>query len=143
MREDVTHMRERNNVRQIPGESRRRWFSSSDFELIVWLSETQDILGFELCYDKDDAQRSIAWSQTTGFRHMAVDDGEQRSGKYKSTPILIADGLFDARRVHSEFLKSSHSLPENIASHVLQTLKLHPRFSAPSQLAQDAMTNGH
>lgn len=130
MREDVTHMQERSNVRQIPGESKRRWFSSSDFELIIWLSENQEILGFELCYDKDSAQRSITWSKSAGFRHMAVDDGEQRSGKYKSTPILIADGHFDARRVHSEFLKSSHSLPKNIASHVLQTLELHPRFSS-------------
>lgn len=36
------------NVRQIPGESTRRWFSSRDFDLIVWISEDEGFIGFEL-----------------------------------------------------------------------------------------------
>jgi hypothetical protein len=123
-------MRERCNVRQIPGEPKRRWFSSSDFDLIVWLSDDQQILGFELCYDKNSSQHSIAWSKSAGFRHMAVDDGEQRPGKYKSTPVLTADGYFDARRVHSAFLESCQSLPDEVSNHVLKALELHPRFSS-------------
>lgn len=121
-------MRERHNIRQIPGEFKRRWFSSEDFDLIVWLSDEQRFCGFELCYDKSQDEHSILWSETAGFRHMAVDDGEQRPGKYKSSPILIADGYFDAKRVHGLFLKASKSLPDEIASYVLQTLELHPRF---------------
>jgi hypothetical protein len=125
-------MRERSNVRQIPGESKRRWFSSDDFDLIIWLSDDQQILGFELCYDKNGPQHSIAWSKSAGFRHMAVDDGEQRPGKYKAVPIVIADGYFDANRVHSDFLKASQTLPDEIANHVLQILEHHPRFSSTS-----------
>ncbi len=43
---------------------------------------------------------------------MAVDDGEQRPGKYKASPVLIPDGLFDTRRIHAAFLEISHTLPK-------------------------------
>jgi hypothetical protein len=119
-------MQERLNVRQIPGEAQRRWFYSDDFDLIVWLADDQRITGFELCYDKRDFEKSISWRDGTGFRHMAVDDGEQRPGKYKATPILVLDGLFDANRVYSGFHAVSHMLPEEIAGYVLKALKQYP-----------------
>jgi hypothetical protein len=81
-------MREIPNLRQIAGESKRRWFSSSDFDLIVWFSEDDVIAGFELCYDKQHAEHSIAWRNGNEFRHMAVDDGEGRAGKHKASPVL-------------------------------------------------------
>jgi hypothetical protein len=59
---------------------------------------------------------------------MAVDDGEHRPGKYKASPILVADGLFDARRVYSAFLEASHTLPEDIAQYVLCALQRHPNL---------------
>ncbi len=96
-------MEERVGVRQIQGESKRRWFASDDFDLIVWLSDDERLIAFELCYDKRGKERSIRWSNNSGYLHMAVDDGEQVLGKHKETPILIADGLFDSKQVHSNF----------------------------------------
>jgi hypothetical protein len=119
-------MEERINVRQIPGEAKRRWFFSDEFDLIVWMADDQQIAGFELCYDKRGFERSIAWRANAGFRHMAVDDGEQRPGKHKASPILVLDGVFDAQRVHSDFLEVSHTLPEGIAGYVLKLLALYP-----------------
>jgi hypothetical protein len=115
-------------VRQIPGESKRRWFSSEEFDLIVWYSEDRHITGFELCYDKTGQQRSIAWRSREGYCHMAVDDGEHGPDRHKATPILVADGAFDATSVHSSFLEASHALPEEIAVFVLQALERHPEF---------------
>ena len=46
------------NVRQIPGESKRRWFHSENFDLIVWLSGDQGFSGFELCYDELHSEHS-------------------------------------------------------------------------------------
>lgn len=122
-------MNEYINVRQIPGDPKRRWFYSDDFDLIVWFSDDQSISGFELCYDKECNAHSIEWKKAGGFRHMAVDDGEQRPGKHKATPILVPDGSFDAMRVYTTFLEASKLLPEEIASHVLQALEQHPKFS--------------
>lgn len=123
-------VREIVNVRQIPGESKRRWFTSTDFDLIVWLSDDGGFVGFELCYDKLYGEHSISWSETKGFRHMAVDDGEHRHGKHKASPVLVPDGFFDARRVHSAFAQVSASLPKDVSALVLQALESHPNFSA-------------
>ena len=123
-------MKERLNVRQIPGEARRRWFSSDDFDLIVWFSDEQSCIGFELCYDKRGRERSISWRSGGSFSHMAVDDGESRPGRYKSSPILIPDGIFDAKRIHEDFWQVSHSLPQDIAGYVLQTLAGYPAYCA-------------
>lgn len=120
------------NVRQIPGEAKRRWFCSAEFDLIVWCSEAGDILGFELCYDKLRGEHAIVWNETIGFRHMAVDDGEQRPGKHKSSPILVADGYFDVGRIYQRLQATSEQLPQEIASFVLARLKQHPHF--PSAL---------
>lgn len=124
-------MKEHIDVRQIPGDRRRRWFSSADFDLIVWFEPPGDIFGFELCYDKTRLERSIVWRARAGFAHMVVDDGEQRPGKHKASPILVPDGHFDANRVHSAFARESASLPEDIASYVLQTLARHPSYGPP------------
>lgn len=123
-------MREQLKVRQIPGEPQRRWFTSRDFDLIVWLADDQRFSGFELCYDKQQHEHAIAWSEAGGFRHMAVDDGEQRPGKYKATPILVADGLFDVRRIRTAFHAASRSLPQDVADYVLQALAQYPQRPA-------------
>ena len=123
-------MREQLKVRQIPGEPQRRWFTSREFDLIVWLADDQGFSGFESCYDKLHNEHAIAWSKASGFRHMAVDDGEQRPGKYKATPILVADGLFDAGRIHAAFRAASRTLPQEVADYVLQALEQYPQRPA-------------
>lgn len=121
-------MKESINVRQIPGDPKRRWFSSEHFDLIVWLNDDGTFAGFQLCYDKMQKERSIAWRSLCGFDHMAVDDGEKRPGHFKAVPILVADGYFDAKRIHSAFVKESASLPSDVAEYVLHLLEKHPNY---------------
>lgn len=123
-------MKELVGVRQIPGELRRRWFLSANFDLIVWVHADEALAGFELCYDKTGAERSLRWFRANGFTHTAVDDGENRPGKYKATPILVPDGHFDAKRVHSDFAKESSSLPIEVAALVLENIARYPSDSA-------------
>lgn len=52
-------MKEDIHVRQIQGERTRRWFSSKDFDLIIWNNADHSFAGFELCYDKMSCERSI------------------------------------------------------------------------------------
>ena len=114
------------NFREIVGKARRRWFSSPQFDLILWLDEDQAFTGFELCYDKQDKEHAIAWTPQQGYQHMAVDTGEARPGKHKAAPILVADGVFDARRVRAAFQAVSGSLPRDVEAYVARALDQYP-----------------
>ena len=115
-------LREIPQVRQIPGEARRRWFTSANFDLVVWLNEHEEIDGFQLCYDKTGEERALTWRQGAGFTHAAVDSGEGRAGKYKSSPILVPDGLFEGATVAARFQVESTAIDPEIAGFVFDKL---------------------
>lgn len=121
------------NVRQIPDEPRRRWFSSADFDLFVQCADGPGFLGFQLYYDKAQHEHAIIYGEATGFRHVAVDDGEQRPGKYKASPVLLADGHVDIGRVYAAFLAVCPDLPDDVADYVRSALRRHPDFLAADQ----------
>lgn len=102
---------------QHPGEPLRRWFYSADFDLYVWQGEAGDILAFQLCYDKGRGEHALYWKRDKGFSHLRVRDGEG-SGLSSETPILVADGVFDAAPVLSAFLAEADALPTTIRDFV-------------------------
>ena len=109
-------------VKNIPDEPRRRWFADDNFDLIVWYDPDKRIVGFQLCYDKQKDQRAFTWKEPGSTRHDRVDDGESEPGRYKSTPILIPDGAFDATRIAGRFKKESAEIDPTVASFVLKRL---------------------
>ena len=116
-------------VRQASGEPRRRWFASNDLDLIVWCDDSGSPIGFQLCYDKLRSEHALTWKPELGFVHTAVDDGEDKVGlRYKSTPILVADGRFDANGVSDLFCASSGRLPPDIVKFVTTKLRQHPNY---------------
>ena len=119
-------LREVADVRQIAGEVKRRWFSSSDLDLIVWLDEHDRPVGFQLCYDKTRGEHALTWRAGRGYEHAAVDTGEALPTQFKATPILVADGLFEPTRVKSAFLEASLSVPEDIRGFVIGALDHYP-----------------
>ncbi|CAK0767490.1 conserved hypothetical protein [Gammaproteobacteria bacterium] len=112
---------------QIAGEPRRRWFRSNDFDLIVWYGDQGQPSGFQLCYGHHQRAYALTWHTPAFYSHMAVDDGEGRPFRYKGTPILIPDGVFDADRLREAFLQESTALPSEILSLVLAKLREHPK----------------
>jgi hypothetical protein len=115
-------LRELHDTRQVEGEPRRRWFSSPDLDLIVWLDEQDAMVGFQLCYDKSRGERALTWRTGRGYDHMGVDDGEASPAQHKSTPILVADGHFDRERVEALFTESSEGVPEELRSAVVDLI---------------------
>ncbi|MGZ3160066.1 MAG: hypothetical protein ACXU7H_13345 [Burkholderiaceae bacterium] len=112
-------MKEIEKVRQIPGEAKRRWFSSTVMDLIVWLDEKDVPSGFQLCYDKGQAERAITWTRLHGFTHMKVEDGEKMSGLgYKATPVLVNGGAVDIKMANDLFMANGTHLPTEIANFV-------------------------
>jgi hypothetical protein len=116
-------LRELEHTRQVAGEPRRRWFSSPDLDLIVWLDEGDAVLGFQLCYDKTRGERALTWHADRGYEHAAVDDGEASPSQYKSTPILVADGRLDRERVADLFREASDDVPRRIRDTVARIIE--------------------
>jgi len=109
------------NVRQIRGEDRRRWFFDNYFDLIVWY-RAEGISGFQLCYDRDGAPRAWTWTEDSGCSHHGIDDGDDPLLVYKATPILVADGAFDAVSVKRRFVVAAASIAAEIRHLVLMQL---------------------
>jgi hypothetical protein len=108
--------------RQIPDEPRRRWFCSRTLDLIVWYSEDDRIVGFQLCYDDGTDRHSLTWTEDCGYRHHRIDEGEGKPGRHKMTPILIPDGIFDKDRVLTLFDAHSQAIDSQIKETVRQRL---------------------
>lgn len=116
-------LREVVRVRQVPGELRRRWFSSDALDLVVWFDDDGVIAGFQLCYDKLHAERALTWhARGHRLQHMAVDDGEPGGMRHKSSPVLVPDGVLDAPKLLAEFRAAAGELPPAIVAAVVAQL---------------------
>jgi hypothetical protein len=113
------------NPRQIEGEGRRRWFTDSYFDLIVWHDRQGEPTGFQLCYDKGRRERAVSWRQGEGFSHELVDDGEV-TGRMKMTPVLVPDGIFHRDEVTERFWKESEGIDPRVRRFVYSRLLRHP-----------------
>ncbi len=111
-----------NIVKQVPGEPLRRWFTDDFFDLIIWVNEIGEIVGFQLCYDKNFDQHAITWKKQTGYMHNKVDDGENKPGKYKSAAILIPDGTFDFKKIVEKFKCNCEEIDSKVTSFVYSKL---------------------
>lgn len=114
-------LREIRDVKQVPGEPRRRWFSDENFDLIVWLGPEDQILGFQLCYDKETGQKALTWLNGDGYQHSRIDDGDN-PGKMKASPVLEANGHFDNEGTARRFLESKGDVPEKITDCVYENI---------------------
>jgi hypothetical protein len=116
-------LQEVKDVRQIPGDLRRRWFCDDYFDLIVWFDPAGSFQGFQLCYDRKLNPRALTWLQDKGYRHNGIDDGEGEAGGHKSSPILVSDGAFSARTTGDRLAEAGACLPEEILGPVLAKVR--------------------
>jgi hypothetical protein len=122
--------RESPHVCQIAREPRRRWFSDGDLELIIWLDKKSRIVGFQLCYEVGKQLKALTWHENDGFLHSGVDDGDNRPGRSKATPVLIPDATFDKGNIGKRFAQSSQTLPVEIADFVKKKI---PEYNKSAQ----------
>jgi len=113
-------------VRQDEGIFKKRWFGDDFFDLILWQDEEGDIVRFELCYDKEQNEHAITWRKEAGFAHLKVDDGEGETGKYKMSPILIADGIFNNKKIAERFFSESKSIENNLSQFIYRKIFDYP-----------------
>jgi hypothetical protein len=107
-------LREIRDVKQASREPRRRWFSDANFDLILWVDPEDQIIGFQLCYDKESRQKALTWLKEKGYQHNRIDDGDN-PGKMKASPVLEPNGHFDSEGIARRFLENKGDVPEKIA----------------------------
>jgi hypothetical protein len=109
------------NVRQLPNERRRRWFSSDTLELIVWF-ENDAVVGFQLCYDKNNIEKALTYLEGRGYTKTIIDDGDVSRGGHKKSPILktseisVTGQLYDLFNVQS--LKIETAIRMYVSEHI-------------------------
>lgn len=111
-------LQEIDNVRRNPGEPPRRWFLDDYFDLLIWIGETDEPIAFQLCYDRNGAPHVLSWDTVAGARHYRVDDGENRPGKPKAAPLLLADGPFPRDRVYRKLREAAARIDPKLAAFV-------------------------
>jgi len=113
-------------TRQIPGEGHRRWFRDDELDLIVWYEEDGNIAGFQLCYDKLDHERALTFRKPNSYQHHAIDAGEPSFGGPKMSPVLVADGIVDSKRIEKIFGERAENLPPELAAYVTERVRGYP-----------------
>ncbi len=101
----------------------RRWFVDDYFELILWADADGTSVEMQLCYDRKRFERVMIWRQGSGFKHQQVDDGEDRPGKAKATPIFIPDGEFDWQSLAERFQAASTEIDQAVAQFVGERIR--------------------
>ncbi len=115
-------LREIQNVKQVAGDCRRKWFSDHYFDLIVWYEQDNvEILGFQLCYDISNKMRALTWKGTSGYTHQIIDDGEALSN-HNLTPVCLSGGSFDKTVILDIFKKSSKNLESHLVRFIVTKL---------------------
>ena len=101
----------------------RRYFMDTFFDLFVWYDRADgEITGFELCYDKQNNERSIIWDRAAGYTHSGVDSGEEAPGRYKQSPLLVADGVLDNRSLAKRFKENELQMDRTVFETVYQKI---------------------
>jgi hypothetical protein len=86
--------------------------------LIVWFGAADEVIGFQLCYDRNNKERALTWKDEHIYTHDSIDDGEHGDGVYKGSPILKADGVFDKDEIARRIKLESGRLNKEIADFV-------------------------
>jgi hypothetical protein len=104
------------------GKITKRWFGDSYFDLFVWIDETNTIVSFQLCYGKPLDEHALTWISPSIYYHQSVDDGENRPGKSKSTPVLLPDGMVDLPSILRRFADESKEIDPVVSEFIRQKI---------------------
>lgn len=110
------------HVTQYESSKHRRWFHDDYFDLYTWETYGGDLIGFQLCYAKDDLQRALRWSPEAGYQHEGVDQPEDKPGRAMSA-IFTADGVFDPNGIGARFEQEAIALPAKISNFVMEKIR--------------------
>jgi hypothetical protein len=115
-------LQEITNLRQIEGDPRRRWFADAVLDLYVWYDDEDNVIQFQICYDKGPGEQALTWKKEQGFIHHAVDDGEGGIYRMKSTPVILEKTRYDGGRIPDLIKQHGGKLEHDLYEFILSRL---------------------
>ncbi len=109
------------NVRQVPGEDFKVWFTDDYWDLFVWIDSSKRISSFQLGYGKPAQEQMLIWRRGSGIRAAKVSDGEENLTENR-TPLLTADNSYDLDAVLKRFREDSKKINSKISDFVILIL---------------------
>ena len=117
--------------RQDDPNRRKRWFQDNYFDLFTWQSPTDEIVAFQLCYDRKGNERVVSWDSRQGFEHSCIDDGEAVPHR-NMTPVFTSCSTLSAQSdVSTLFTEASAKIDPAISAFVLQQLTTFQSYQSP------------
>jgi hypothetical protein len=101
---------------------RRRWFTDADMDLYVWYDRHQQLVEFQLCYDKRGNEQALAWDSESGLSHHLVNTGDARPDTINQTALLQEETVPDISRVKALFTQTGQTLEHNLFEFILARL---------------------
>ena len=99
----------------------RLWYVDDKLDLFVFLNENNVLMQFQLCYNKQDNEHVISWSNKFGYAHNRIDTGRNTPGRAGS-PLFVPNGSCDIDEVKTNFLNSSLNLDITLFEQVYRKL---------------------
>ncbi|MFC1859169.1 hypothetical protein ACFL9U_14260 [Thermodesulfobacteriota bacterium] len=115
-------MYEIQSVKQDSGDLKKRWFFDHEMDLLVWLEKSDEIVGFQLCYDKVKNPHALTWNRNKGYRYNRVDYGEDKIGYLRGSPILLMNGAFEGKRIAEVFKHESSKIDVAVSTFVYEKI---------------------
>lgn len=119
------------DVRQVPGQRRRRCFTDKTFELMLWLETDGSLYGFQLIYALPSRPlMAVTWTKDEGALFHEVHGGDRAgAGGWDAGRTLGAASIdeFDKPAVLEAFEASAGELPGEYYVFVRRQLVDHPR----------------
>lgn len=134
MKQEFERLKEVGGTGQIENGLKRRWFSATGVDLIIWFDDFNRPFKFQLCYEQGRKEFALTWEGGVGFSHVSIDSGEHGRYLYKSAPMLEERVVsFEPDMWRHRFHGMSAELPQEIREIVQSALNLYPKSpeSAP------------
>lgn len=120
-------LREIRNVRGIPGQGVRRWFSDACLDLFVWYDAGGGIIGFQLCFDKDThTECALTFTEDKGYSFDQVT-GETSVCDIGSL-VLSRTGEFSRPRLLAQLGEQCEALERSLYDYLKMKLEECPQL---------------
>ncbi len=114
----IIMLKEARNVPQIVGDPRRRWFWNNYLDLVVWFDDSDEIIGFQLYYDRHGDQTALTWKEPFGYSQDNFEVREDAMGMYKAGCFAGFTEVFEKEKIADVLRKESCAVDKRIVDFV-------------------------